>query len=305
MLKRAMTEQNISSFLNVSAAKLSAAGLSDPLPKARLFLAHILSIRPDVIKKIEQRALSQDNKSQIERLIDRHLQGEPVSRILGERYFYGLPFGLNEATLDPRFISEVLVDVAVGHFKHPFFERIWRLMRGISVTRAPRVLDLGTGTGCLLLSVLHSLPLATGVGVDLAPRALDQAIKNATNLNLVNRTQFILSNWFEKIDEPFDLIISNPPYIPRSELPKLMPRVAVYDPLMALDGGEDGLDAYRAIITQLPRYLKPNGLVVLEPGDNQEPAIVDMLEKAHLADVTCYKDMYHAVRCIAAKRPKV
>lgn len=298
-----MTEQTIASFLDEAAAKISAVGLADPVLRARLFLAHVLDIRPDLIKKIEKRALSHDNKIKTERLIERHIHGEPVSRVLGERYFYGLPFGLNEATLDPRYISEVLVEVSVAFFKRSLLTKIKALFKPDLVVKAPRILDLGTGTGCLLLSILHALPTATGVGVDIAPRALEQATKNAKKLNLGERVQFTLSDWFEKIDEPFDLIISNPPYIPRSDLVKLMPRVAAFDPPLALDGGEDGLDAYRAIISKVSSHLKPKGMLVLEPGDNQEQPIVEMLVQEGLSEVRSYQDIYQVVRCIAARRP--
>ena len=166
----------------------------------------------------------------------------------------------------------------------------------------PRIIDLGAGTGCLLLALLHELPQATGLGVDIAPRAIEQATINAERLGLSGRAAFQVGNWLDGITGTFDLIISNPPYIAASDIPKLMPEVREYDPLAALDGGADGLDIYRHLIPQLSRFLNPDGFVVFEIGQGQAAAVSEMFRAAGFTGISAHKDLGGVERCVAAQR---
>jgi release factor glutamine methyltransferase len=162
-------------------------------------------------------------------------------------------------------------------------------------------LDAGTGTGCLLLALLHELPEATGVGVDINPQAVDQARDNAENLGLQTRAMFRISNWLDNIvTDTFDMIIANPPYIVSKDIPTLMPEVRNYDPLAALDGGEDGLAAYRVLIPQLRERLKPGGVAVFEVGLGQAMRVGEMFTQSGFTSVTFHMDLGGVERCVKA-----
>lgn len=265
--------------------RLAEAGIDSPLFDARLLVSHALRLDYVEILSQSERVLSAGEMRDIEKLVARRMAHEPVGRIQGMREFWSLPFGLNEATLEPRPDSETLVEAAL------------KSLRGKS---APRLLDLGTGTGCLLLSLLHELPDATGVGIDIAPRAVEQAQANAKNLRLSGRAAFKVGNWLEGITEKFDAILSNPPYIATGDIPALMPEVREHDPLCALDGGEDGLDIYRRLIPMLPHFLKKGGFAIFEVGAGQADDVAALCRKAKLADITKHKDLNGIERCVAA-----
>lgn len=200
----------------------------------------------------------------IEEFLQRRLKYEPLSRIIGEKEFWSLSFQLNETTLDPRPDSEVVVESALKYIPND----------------APQtILDLGTGTGCLLLSILHERPLCYGIGVDLSPDAAIQANLNATRNKLSKQSSFVSSDWGDALrDRAFDLIISNPPYIPIRDKEDLMPEVKNYDPELALYGGDDGLQYYREIAEQAPTLLKPEGICVLEIGYQQASDVIDIFK---------------------------
>jgi release factor glutamine methyltransferase len=192
-------------------------------------------------------------------LITRRAAREPLAYILGWREFWSLRFRVSPATLIPRPDSETLVEAALALCPDP---------------QAPiRVLDLGTGTGCLLLAVLHERPNAFGVGVDRSESAVHVALSNACDLGLAERSVFLCGDWAGSIRGRFDLVLSNPPYIATPELAGLMPDVASHEPRSALDGGNCGLGAYRAIIAALPHLLAPSGAAVLELGAGQFDAV--------------------------------
>ena len=182
-----------------------------------------------------------------------------MAYILGRREFWGLDFTVSPATLIPRPDTETLVEAV--------------LATGIAPRR---VLDLGTGTGCLLLAVLHEFPPAFGVGVDVSPEASLLAKRNAASLGMADRAVFLTGSWADALDQTFDLVLSNPPYIEAADVAGLMPEVARYEPLSALAAGADGLDAYRAIIAGLPRLLTPDGLAVLELGAGQALSVAQL-----------------------------
>lgn len=219
----------------------------------------------------------------------RRLAREPVSRILGSREFWGLPFTVTAETLDPRADSETLVETALDLLKD--IER-------------PRFLDLGTGTGCLLLALLHERQDAVGVGVDLSEGALAVAASNASALGLSARAEFIESEWTENVEGRFDLAVSNPPYIPHGEIAGLAEEVRLHDPMLALDGGEDGLDAYRALARLLPDHLTQGGHAVVELGAGQADAVTAIFEAAGFGVSRIVPDLAGIPRALVAAWPR-
>lgn len=191
--------------------------------------------------------------------------GTPLSRIYGVGEFYGLEFVLNAGTLDPRLDTELLVDLALERLKT--FEK-------------PRILDLGTGSGCILISILHHIKSAQGIGIDLSEGALKAAKQNAQSHNLAERARFICGNWAESLDFCFDLVVSNPPYIENQVIETLDDAVKNHDPILALSGGEDGLNAYREIFLHIPRLIKKGGIALFEIGFNQEDSIARLSKES-------------------------
>ncbi|MGN8114612.1 peptide chain release factor N(5)-glutamine methyltransferase [Labrys sp. 22185] len=196
----------------------------------------------------------------------RRLQGEPVDRILGHREFWSLEFRLGPATLSPRPDTETIVETCLSLL--PDREAAYRL------------LDLGTGTGAILIALLHERPRASGIGIDQAADALTVAGLNATDNGVADRADFRLGNWMEGLEDEVDLIVSNPPYIPSADIAGLEPEVREHDPLLALDGGLDGLDAYRLIAADAPRLLRSGGLLVFELGIGQKEAVAGLMRRA-------------------------
>ncbi|MDX2028058.1 MAG: peptide chain release factor N(5)-glutamine methyltransferase [Alphaproteobacteria bacterium] len=278
-------EQPLALLLRDTERQLAEAGVDNPLLDSKILVSHALGLdRVDLLMQAE-RLLSADETIRVQALITRRCRREPVARILGEREFWGLPFGLNEATLEPRPDSETLIDKALPELHG---------RSGLSL------LDLGTGTGCLLLALLHELPGAVGIGIDAAPRAIEQALANARRLHLDDRAIFRVGNWLDNVDGLFDLIISNPPYIPRQDMVTLMPEVREHDPALALDGGEDGLQVYREIIPRLPKFLKPNGFVVFEVGQGQAADVARLFQQSGFYGVRIHEDFGGVERCIRA-----
>jgi release factor glutamine methyltransferase len=286
--------------LTQAQAQLRAAGIDGAALDARLLIGHVLQLDRLQLMLQAERELTADEITHSDLLIQRRAAHEPVARIIGCREFWGLPFGLNEATLEPRPDSETLIEAMLN--------AIGTRHRGRAssppppVPRPPlQILDLGTGTGCLLLALLHELPDATGVGIDIAPRAVAQATANAERLGLAHRATFQQGNWLDGVTGPFDIIVSNPPYIARDEIPTLMPEVRAHDPLAALDGGPDGLEPYRLIIPQLARFLNPAGIVAFEVGHTQATAVAELLYHAGFAQITTHQDLGGVARCVLAK----
>jgi len=270
-----------------SALRLKAAGIENAGLDARILVSHGLKLDRAQLLAQPERILTERETKLVGILIECRARHEPVARILGEREFWSLPFGLNEATLEPRPDSETLIEAVLK-----------------SVTdrsAALRILDLGTGTGCLLLSLLHELPNAAGLGIDKAPRAVEQAQLNADRLDLGRRAAFRTGNWLEGTTGTFDIIISNPPYIAKNDIPTLMPEVREHDPHLALDGGEDGLTAYRAIIPALPHVMTSGGFAAFEVGTGQAASVADMLMLAGFKNIAIRKDLSGIERCITGK----
>jgi release factor glutamine methyltransferase len=278
-----------------AAARLEAAGVEAARRDARLLACRLLGGGPELLLAQGHRERTPDEARRIEAAVTRRAAREPVSRILGEREFWSLPFGLNAATLDPRADSETLVEAVLAEVG----DRAGPL----------RILDLGTGSGCLLLALLSELPQAGGCGIDISAEAVAQATANAGRLGLAGRARFIAHSWAQGLafdgareGEPWDLVVSNPPYIASGEFAGLAPEVAGFDPAAALDGGADGLDAYRALIPASAAVLRPGGLLALEIGCGQAVAVEDLLREAGLVPLCRAADLAGIERCLLARK---
>ena len=237
------------------AARLRAAGGDTPILDARLLVEAVAGAGAE-----DDALLGEQAAADLDGYVARRLAGEPVWRILGEREFWGLTFKLSPATLEPRPDTETLVEAAV----HSLRER-----RGDALS----VLDLGTGTGCLLIAILSEFRQARGLGIDLSGEACKVAAANALANGVGDRVAFREGDWVKDLEGRFDLIVSNPPYIPGDEIPGLDVAVRAYDPLLALDGGIDGLVPYRLFARELTPFLAPGGIVIFEIGAGQEPDV--------------------------------
>jgi release factor glutamine methyltransferase len=271
---------------------LSEAGVEDAGREARLLVAAAAGVDTAQMIVHPEQQLSVDTQAKLQAMLARRCAREPLSRILGEREFYGRRFVLSPATLDPRPDSETLIEAALDIAAREG----WR-------ERPIRILDIGTGTGCLLLTLLAELPLATGLGTDISAAALQTAASNAASLDVAERATFALADMFDDIDGRFDLIVSNPPYIASADIAGLSPEVRKYDPHAALDGGPDGLDFYRRIIAGLERVLC--GWTILEVGAGQADAVALLLQQAFVktrrAEVTRHCDLGGHTRCVAIR----
>jgi len=259
-----------------------------PALDSRLLIAAVLGIEPNRLSLSDFRTVSPEDVARIDAFLDRRIAGEPVARIVGFREFYGLPIGLSPATLVPRPDTEVLVEAVLAWFdRHGGRERVMK------------VVDIGTGSGAILLALASALPGITAVGVDLSEAAVQTARANAEALGFADRVHFVCGNWSEAL-APADVIVSNPPYI-ESEVIATLPReVRDYDPAAALDGGADGLVAYRAILADLRRMLAPGGAVFLEIGFDQAATVPALLAEAGF-QTSLHRDLAGWARVVEAE----
>ncbi len=265
-------------------ARLKEAGVDTPELDARLLMQDVLGMRRETLLIQAKARLTKPMVDRVMAAVERRAAREPVSRILGRREFWSLDFRLDPSTLDPRPDTETVVEAALFLFPEK---------------DAPlRVLDLGTGTGCILLAILSERPKATGLGVDVQPAAVETARANAQRLHLANRAEFRVGDWGEGLTERFDLVVSNPPYIPDGDIEGLEPEVRAHDPLTALAGGPDGLGSYRIIASQLPNLLKPGGGFALELGQGQAQEVSAILRGYGLDDLGIKGDLNGIERCL-------
>jgi release factor glutamine methyltransferase len=261
---------------------------------ARLIICHQAGLTHEVFAAHPENSVSDDVVRDIMDAAKRRCAREPVSRIIGMREFWGLEFALGASSLDPRPDTETLVqaaiDAAAGH-------------GGIEPLS---ILDIGTGSGCILIALLHELRDARGTGTDRSPETLEIAKANARRHGLGGRASFVCTSWLDGLTGSFDIIVSNPPYIPSQEISSLEPEVARYDPHGALDGGGDGLDAYRWIIPRLAQVLKPGGWALFEVGQNQAPDVCALIQDQGNGNsfmaLRQQPDLTGHIRCIAARR---
>lgn len=252
------TGQSIESARRALAAQLKSARLDEAELDARILVGAALGL--DLTGLIAQaaRPLTAAEALRLAQHAQRRIAGEPVARILGAQEFWGMPFRLSEATLVPRPDTETVVELALEIF------------RGLTISgRRARIADIGVGSGAILLALLREIPDAFGVGTDVSLTALNTARDNAAALGLADRAGFVACSYASALRGPFDLIVSNPPYIPSTEIPKLSIEVREHDPHLALDGGNDGYDAYRALIPQAAERLAAGGALIVEAGQGQ------------------------------------
>ena len=272
-----------------AAARLAALPATDARREARLLLAHASGLAPGQLIADPDRRLLPDAAADFQALVGRRLAREPIAYILGEREFWSLSFAVTPAVLVPRPDSETVVEAALAAFA--------------AGAGAGTVLDLGTGSGCLLLAVLSEWPGARGLGIDSDPGAVALARANARRLGLDARARFAVGDWGRAVGARFDLVVANPPYVPSAAIAHLDAEVARHEPRRALDGGGDGLDAYRALVPDLGRLLVPGGVAVLEVGAGQAAAVARLLGLAGLVAVARHLDLAGIARCLSARAP--
>lgn len=270
--------------LRRSVRELSDAGVPGAMRDARLLLALTLGVARDRVTLILPDPAQPGDIAKFKALITRRCGREPVSHILGAREFYGREFAVSADVLDPRPDTETLIDVALkGAFS--------------------RVLDLGTGSGCILLTLLAENPDAVGLGSDISEPALNMARQNTENLGLSGRCRLVCSDWFGDVKGQFDLIVSNPPYITANEMATLEPEVLRFEPHMALSPGGDGLDAYRAITGGVMGHLASGGRLLVEIGPAQGQAVMALFHNAGLQNVKTIPDIDGRDRVVIGSRP--
>lgn len=268
-----------------ASARLAGAGVENAPRDVRLLMAHALGVEPVEVILRETDSIDVIGLTAFEEAVQRRLQGEPVSRIRGWREFYGRRFSVTPDVLDPRPETELLVE-----------QGLKRLPDG------GRMLDLGTGSGCILISVLAERADATGTGLDISPGALDVARANAAALGVSGRAAFIEGGWGDVSGGPFDLALSNPPYIPEADIAGLAKDVRGYDPRAALTPGGDGLDPYRLILDAMPGWLKPGGCIGFEFGIEQASAVTMLMRQAGLIEVEVLRDLAGIERAAFGRR---
>lgn len=285
--------ERLARILAEAAAALAGAGFDEPRRRARRMIASVLDLSAAGLLADADREAVEGEAERIRRMLGRMLDHEPITRILGRCGFWGLEFALSPETLDPRPESETIVEAVL--------RRIAPEDRGERL----RLLDLGTGTGCLLLSLLSELPAATGVGVDIAIGAVATARRNAASLGLGSRACFFAGDWATALSQQFAVVVANPPYIASTALSALPVEVRGHDPRRALDGGADGLAAYRAIAAELASLLAPDGLFVGELGAGQSGRVAALLRGHGLAVEGIERDLAGIERCVIAGRPRL
>jgi release factor glutamine methyltransferase len=279
--------RTVSELLRQARSRFAEAGLDDPAADARVLVSGLLDLSSTDLAVRGDEAVGPELAAAVEAAIERRLGHEPVHRILGEREFYGLPLKLSPATLEPRPDTEILVDTVLVYLK------------GLAITHGNiHILDIGTGTGAICLALLSECPTATGIGSDISADALEIAKSNAESNGLSGRFQTLRSSWFETVHGQFHAIVSNPPYIASSVIPTLAPEVKIFDPPAALDGGQDGRDAYRAIATDAGRFLHADGIIGVEIGFDQRIAVTSIFEGTGFTLVEAARDYGHNDRAL-------
>jgi release factor glutamine methyltransferase len=287
----------IAAALRRASGELRSAGIEDAGNDARRLLAWVLGLSGAQLLSRSELTLSPEQSAAFDRCIARRRGREPVARIVGAREFYGRSFAISPATLDPRPDSETLIETTLEIIEHEGRR-----------TQPLRILDVGTGTGCLLLTLLAELPNATGVGTDISKAALDVARENARRLGIAGRADWLACDALEGVDGPFDILVSNPPYIRTDEIAGLAPEVSRFDPHLALDGGSDGLRFFCRLFGRVAAVV-PDGWIVLEVGYDQADAVADLLATdvpaLDRSNVRISRDVTGMRRCVAARTRKL
>ena len=254
----------------------STIGIETPELDARIILKEVLSLDDkDLILK-ESLDIPEEMIEKIITIESRRLNGEPISKIFKKRDFYNSTFVISNDVLDPRPETELIVEIANNY---------------INKNEVKNILDLGTGSGCILLSILKENRMINGLGIDLSKEAISIAKQNSKKLNLETQSNFLVSNWMSSVNYKYDLVISNPPYIASEDIKKLSKSVKIYDPILSLDGGDDGLNSYRLIASDLKRIISMNALIIIEIGYNQSLQVIDIFKKNDFKLIKKYNDI--------------
>ena len=274
----------VQELLIASQAKLRECGISDPIRDARLLLADCLELRTQNLNLLNDSYISEIKISKFWRMVNERCKRKPVSKILGYRSFWGRDFEINENVLDPRGDTETLIELILD-------------------CKFENMLELGTGSGAIAITVLAERPEVTCVATDISEYALKTASTNSKRHGVESRLKLLHSNWFEKISGSFDVIVSNPPYISSEEYAQLSAEVVKYDPKISLTLGGDGLEAYREILSQASEKLSKNGHIFLEIGYTQANAVGHLFREAGFQQIKVHKDLSSRDRVISAKAP--
>lgn len=275
-----MNAHTLNNVIRQTQEKLRAQGISEASLEAKILIEWITNTNASDRILQPNLCLSFEQIAQLENAIQRRIAGEPVYRIIGVREFYGISFTLSKETLEPRPDTETLVDLVL-----PLLKKQSEKSEKITL------LDMGTGSGAIAIAILKQVPQSYAIAVDISENALKIATKNAENADVINRFTPLLSDWFDSVTGQFDLIISNPPYIPEKDIQNLAKEVRLYDPLRALIGGKDGLNFYRKLSDKAANYLKAEGYVAVEIGYSQEKEVCDLFEKNGFKCLEIRKDL--------------
>jgi release factor glutamine methyltransferase len=266
---------NLAQAIDHLTATFSAAGIEDSRASARILVCGAACLSNLDLLTSPSRSLQPETARKILNYMERRLAREPVSRILGRRDFWNVSLEIQPGVLDPRADTERLIEVCLSRN---------------SVSQCRQILDAGVGSGAILCALLTNLSDAAGIGLDISIKACEAARENLQDLGLAERSSIVHCDFADYTEHGFDLVVSNPPYICSSEIAGLEPEVALYDPLIALDGGADGLSAYRVLIGKLPVWLKPGGVFAVEIGFDQAASVTRMLREAGLREVIVTQD---------------
>ena len=254
----------------------SISGIETSELDARLILKEILSFDDKELIINENYNIPERFIKEIFAIGERRLKGEPISKIFKKRDFYKSTFIISNDVLDPRPETELIVEIANNYIKK---------------NEVKNILDLGTGSGCILLSILKENKMINGLGIDLSKEAINIAQKNSKKLQLDKQSNFLISNWMEAINFKYDIVVSNPPYIASKDIKKLSNNVKNFDPLLSLDGGEDGLNCYRVIVKDLKRVINKNAIIIIEIGYNQSKFVEEIFKKNDFKLIKKYNDI--------------
>ena len=268
--------------------QLESAGIASAREEAELLLTDITAWDRSSLYIDATKTLSAEQAEQYDASVKRRSTGEPYAHIVGFRDFWKHRFKVTADTLIPRGDSETLIEAVLSR---------------LGLGQAHKILDLGTGSGCLLLSLLHEMPQATGVGIDINPAALDVAAINAKAIGCSDRVKWQQSDWYEGLDKsniPFTVLVSNPPYIPSEHITTLDAGVKDFEPVAALDGGQNGLDCYARILEGMDGYFAPDSLIIFEVGIHQAKDLTKMMRERGLKNIKIFKDLDQIERVVSA-----
>ena len=276
--------ETVAAALGAAAARLRAAGVDAPRREARLLMQHALGLTPEALLAHGDRSLGDAEFRRLAALVGRRARREPLAYLTGAREFWSLEFAVDRSALVPRPETETVVEAVLARVAH--------------LPPRPRLLDLGTGSGCLLVALLSELPGAVGVGLDIGAAAVSLARANAARHGLSGRAFFAVADWGAPLAARFDIVVSNPPYVAAKELASLAPEIASHEPRTALAGGADGYACYRQLAPQIAGLLAPAGLAAIEVGAGMADEVTSLFASAGLAEIDRRRDLAGIERCV-------